>query len=248
MQLKTFTKRRLCIYDFETTGFKAEYRYPIQLAIKTVDLQDNETDYNYYFKCPVRIPDDIVELTEITDDFLKENGRPIEEIFAEVNELIRTPDTYLIGHNILRFDNNFMDFWLKKLGYPPLDHVWTFDTACQFKAHLMQKRLGQYESFNVYHHPFRYAGGSTIEWNLEELCKYYGIQTAAFHKADADVDYTHAIFKEQIKDYENVLPVNYQRLSDKNKVFALKKSQEGFRHVAPGSYRQRKPFGIYGRK
>lgn len=215
--------RRLCIYDFETNGWwnprSPTPNQPIQVAIKIVELDGTEHNHATYIKCPTRLSYDIQYLTGITDQKLAEKGMDIEKVFARINELVNVPETLIVGHNILRFDNGFMNHYLKKYGYEPLNVNYCFDTAGHFKGHLFREVRSEAEFFGEYHGRLLNQNYKNVTYTLEEACHYYGVPTnAKFHNAISDIEYTYGVFKEQVKDYDNKKPINPDRLSNKLKL------------------------------
>lgn len=249
MKAPEIKEPRLFVYDFETSGFwndrqsklmKVPLNQPIQVAIIVKELDGTHNYYNSYIKYPGRLTKGVIDATKITDDVLAREGKPIEEVFAKINEMLNVPDTLIVGHNTLEFDNKFMDHYLRKFGHEPLVNAWCYDTLGQFKGHLLQRPKGQYESFETYHWDLVYAGGSTVKSTLEDLCKYYGITTQAdFHNAVPDTRYTYEVFKEQFKDWMNLAPIRKNGiLGDKNQAFLAKQE-------TASTYKQR---NIYGKR
>lgn len=222
--------RRLCIYDFETNGWfnskNPDSTQPIQVAIKIIDLDGdpNGHDHSTFIKCPTKLPQKIVSLTGITDEILSKKGMDIEKAFARINELVNVPETLIIGHNILGFDNNFMNYYLQKFGYQTLDIRYCFDTYGHFKGHLLRKKRDDGDCPGEYHKLVLHKNYKDVHCTLQDACNYYGIkQDAKFHDARADINYTYAVYKEQEKDHENKLPINQSRLSVQTKL-ALNKA------------------------
>lgn len=212
-------KRRLCIYDFETNGFWNPTNQPIQVAIKIVELDGTEINYSNFIKCPTPINAMIQSITGITDSILSKMGIPIEEAFKAIDDLMNVPETLIIGHNILTFDNMFLNHYLQKFGYQPIDKTFCFDTYGHFKGHLLQKRRSEVDTFAAYHGRMIAAKGKGLVCKLPNACDYYGVKKIAnFHNAKADIDYTYGIYLEQVKDYDNKLPLNVNRLSRENKL------------------------------
>lgn len=216
--------RRLCIYDLETSGFfylhdGVAYHRPIQVAIKIVE-KDGVTihDHSAYIKYPRRLSNDVKNTTGITDELLNREGIDIKEAFRSIDRYMNVPQTVIIGHNILYFDNPFLNYYLNRFGYKQINPLACFDTCGHFKGHLIQRSREDKERFYDYHMRVIKKGDQRLHSNLEEACKYYEIPIQdKFHNAVADVNYTYEIFKKQLHDWKNVLPVNFANLSLINK-------------------------------
>lgn len=250
MHIPKFGDHRLFIYDFETSGFWNEneakwngvpLNQPIQVSIIIRELNGTHNYYSSYIKCPFDIDPGASDTTGITDELLKKEGRPIEEVFAEINKRLLDPNTFIIGHNTIEFDNKFMNHYLREFGYNPIPTGWAYDTLGQFKGHMLQRQKGGNETYEVYHWDLMYKGGWTMDSNLESVCKYYGIPTNNdFHDAVPDAAYTYEIFKEQFKDPMNLLPIRNGTLTPKNALFAEKVTRGTYRYIPRGAYKWKK--------
>ena len=252
MHIPKFGDHRLFIYDFETSGFWNDkdvkergvpLNQPIQVSIIIRELNGTHNYYSSYIKCPFDIDPDAAEATDITDELLRKVGEPIEEVFAEINKRLTVPDTLVIGHNTIEFDNKFLNHYLQKFGYDPIPTGWAYDTLGQFKGHMLQRAKVEAETYETYHWDLIYKGGWTVDSNLEDVCKYYGIPTRDdFHDAVPDAGYTYEIFKEQFKDPLNLLPIkNDGSLTPKNARFAEKVTRGTYRYMPRGSYKWNAP-------
>lgn len=101
------------VFDFETTGF--EFNKNEIIEIGAVKLKNGEIveQFSTFVKPKSPIPEEITNLTHITNDMVKD-AHPIEKII---------PDFYkfcfgcvIMAYNI-DFDYKFLDFNAKKLGY-----------------------------------------------------------------------------------------------------------------------------------
>ncbi|WP_251500721.1 PolC-type DNA polymerase III [Otoolea muris] len=114
----------IIVYDCETTGLTpvktgAEPECHI-IQISAIRMAHNYMDgfcvldeREWYIRPVETIPDKIVELTGITDEFLAD--KPAEaEIFGEIRDFFK--DTAVVGYNNRRFDDLFMDEMYKRYG------------------------------------------------------------------------------------------------------------------------------------
>lgn len=214
---------RLCTYDFETTGVTPS-DHPIQIAMKIVELSGGKEvsvkEYSNYIKSPIPVPARATSINGITDAILREKGISPEQAAKEISELINMPQTLIIGHNIIGFDNRFMNQFLPQFGYKPIDTEWCFDTAGHFKALLIGEKMKKGETFESYHKRALHTPKEGIKYRLPLACSYYGIKTkeSLLHNAIHDVNYTFEVFKIQCQDHTNALPINKDMLDDLNRI------------------------------
>lgn len=96
-------------FDTETTGLDAQKNYIIELAAVKVKKGMMYDYMSELIKLPegYLLPDEIVALTHISDQMLKEDGVPEETAAAKFAELISDGKTLLIAYNA-QFDLNFV--------------------------------------------------------------------------------------------------------------------------------------------
>ncbi len=191
-------KKRLFIYDFETNGWWHPGNQPIEVAIRVIEKNGEVINYNKYISCDTLLSVTIEDVTGITDMKLAEEGEPIEQVFKEVDELIDVPDTLVIGHSIITFDNLFLNHRFNKYGYKAISKDQCFDTAGQMKAELMKASKLGHMSHGQFHANCLSKKRSGLKYSLRDACKRYKIPIyAPFHRAHVDVDYTEKIFLKQ---------------------------------------------------
>lgn len=193
-------KKRLFIYDFETNGLWNPLNQPIQVCIKIVNKNGKTKEYNKYIKCPMPLHPDIVKLTGITDAKLRKHGEPIEKVFKEIDKLLRVKDTLVVGHNILTFDNLFLNYYLQYHEYKMITNDICFDTSAQTKADKIGETKEGGISWGKFHRSVLAKRKKGVRHRLKDACDYYGIKKSKkFHTAKSDVDYTYKVFKKQIE-------------------------------------------------
>src|SRR6185295_19293307 len=112
-------EQRIVVYDFETTGFVATKDQPIEICAKSIEL-DGSTKL---FHCLVAkspqftdvfdkpLPEKITEITGITDQMLIDSGIRYEDAmsdFFDFLDLHSGTQPYLVGHNAVKFDIQFL--------------------------------------------------------------------------------------------------------------------------------------------
>lgn len=191
-------KHRLFIYDFETNGLWMIGNRPIQVAIKVIEYDKSVINYNSYITCDRPLSVTIEQMTGITDQILAESGRPIKDVFKEISDLLHQPNTLVIGHNILRFDNLFLNHFMKLFGHPTIEKSQCFDTAGEMKAELIKLEHDVSMSRGEFHSKALGNRAKGVRYRLEDACEHYGIETKkTFHNAINDIEYTYQVFLKQ---------------------------------------------------
>lgn len=96
-----------CIYsvlDLETTGFSAKTEKVTEIGIMKYQNGEVIDEFSCFVNPQKHIPERVTEVTNITDDMVKD-ARTIEEVFPEVLEFIK--DTVVVAHNA-DFDMGFI--------------------------------------------------------------------------------------------------------------------------------------------
>ncbi|MDR2945068.1 MAG: 3'-5' exonuclease [Methanosarcinales archaeon] len=113
---------QIVFIDVETTGLSVEKNQIIELAAARIyeygaDFAD-EKEINFLIKLPAgeKVPDEIVELTRITDEMLASEGIEKKEAAEKFSDLFYPAEkTLIIAHNA-QFDLSFVLDLMKKQG------------------------------------------------------------------------------------------------------------------------------------
>ncbi len=160
------------VFDIETTGIGATRCKIIEIGAVRINKEGEVTGrFSEFINPGVPIPYKIQQLTSITDEMVK-NAPPVEEILPKFFEFSK--DAMLVAHNA-NFDTGFIKENAKRLG---LNYNFTaLDTMTL--AYIMLPELGRY--------------------NLDRLCKFFGVVNAHHHRACDDADVTAKIFVKLLK-------------------------------------------------
>jgi len=193
------------IYDLETTGLDHTKDQPIEIGIiKIDDITKEIEEYDIFIKPQQPISDEIKNLTGLTNEMLDEKGVDINLAMPALFKVmgIRNDgydeDVKIIGHNILGFDNLFLNRYAKELRYqlPKSDHY--FDTAGEFRAMLLGEERHIGETDHDFHKRILSIFAKGVRYNLTAACKHYGIDMPdAAHRANHDCRYTLRVFEKQ---------------------------------------------------
>jgi len=98
--------RPLALFDIETTGVDPESDSIIQIGIARFDLDDKVETYSTLVNPGVPVPEEVQELTGITDEMLVD-APSFVDVADEINRLLGDAD--VCGYNIIRFDLPFLE-------------------------------------------------------------------------------------------------------------------------------------------
>lgn len=184
---------KIIYFDTETTGLTPQDNNIIEIALLTVENRKITETYDKLININTPIPEEIIELTGITNKQLQEEGIP-EKTVAEDLYYRLTPGTLMIAHNC-QFDLNFIYELLIKY-YPveeimdKINNIYWLDTLTVFKDR------------KKYPH------------KLQDMVEYYNIPNARYHRAIDDVIMLSKCVKElhnerdDVTEYMNVFGFN----------------------------------------
>lgn len=139
-------KRTFVVFDLETTGLGLSAVMDRIIEVGAVKIKDGKIveRFSTFVSCPTRLPQEIIELTGITDDML--TGAPkIEDVIADFYKFCDGCE--LVAHNA-PFDCKFIRYYGEQEGYL-FDHT-AHDTVALAQAAL--PGLGKYRLNNIADH------------------------------------------------------------------------------------------------
>lgn len=163
---KTLTRKSYVVLDIETDGLDYKKNNIIEIGAVKFEKGKNE-EFHALIKIENKLPQQIINLTKIDDDLLKEKGRDLEEVLNEFLNFIG--DLPLIGYN-LNFDIMFINKALKNFGL----------------GQLLNKK---YDLLEYVKKENKYLGSYKLENILEE----YGINEKVPHRALEDARLTYKL-------------------------------------------------------
>lgn len=155
---KTLIKPYVVI-DIETDGLDENNHTIIELGAIKIEGEE-KAEFNHLIYYEKKLPDDIVELTGITESMLKEMGVPLNEALEEFLKFIG--DDILVGYGV-DFDIRFINRALEKANLPRLKNVY-YDLIRYVKKEKMFLR----------------------DYKLKTVLKGYGILEEVPHRALQD--------------------------------------------------------------
>lgn len=106
-----YPSNELVFFDLETTGFGDK---DLITEVGAVRLRRGASDFERFsvlFQVHKPVPQEVVDITGITDQLLKEHGKPFYVAFAEFKDFVGDSD--LFAYNV-RFDRKFVTSFCKK--------------------------------------------------------------------------------------------------------------------------------------
>lgn len=160
-----------CVLDLETTGLSAKTEKITEIGIMKVRNGEVLEEFCEFVNPEKPIPQRVQEITNITDDMVKD-APTIEEIFPKVLEFIK--GTVLVAHNAT-FDIGFLKTVAKDLGYEfDYTYVDTLPLARKLYPELKKHKLGK-------------------------IAEHLKIKVEVAHRALDDVDTTVKVLREMMK-------------------------------------------------
>lgn len=198
------------VWDLETTGFVAPECKILEIGCFVV--KDNKVKrMHWVLDNKVEIPENIIEITGITQDIIDDEGREPKECLLEFLPYFKRCK-YNITHNGVRFDIPFLinyaedvlNFTPKqKVSVTELIYSTAYDTAVYFKADKLVMLQDEMESYVQFAKKVMSMKVYGLKFNLGLVCDEMGIDRSNIvqHRATADVELTHEIYK-KIKENE----------------------------------------------
>ncbi|MBR4514065.1 MAG: PolC-type DNA polymerase III [Lachnospiraceae bacterium] len=159
------------VFDIETTGLSETRNKIIEIGAVKVRNGEVVDKFSEFINPEIPIPYHITQLTSITDAMVM-NAPTYEELLPKFLDFVG--DAIVVAHNA-KFDTGFIRHYAKTLGIEWKPTILDTMTIAQ----VLIPELGSY--------------------NLDRLCKQFGVVNAHHHRAVDDADATAAIFVKMIK-------------------------------------------------
>ena len=172
------------VFDLETTGLNAAHCKIIEIGAVKIAGGKVLEKYDVFVDPECDIPQEITELTSITNDMVK-GQRKIDEVLPEFFEFIG--DRLMIAHNA-DFDMGFLRVAAKNLGLPFKNP--SLDTVSLS----------------------RYVNPDLKKHKLNILAEHYGLGDFHHHRASDDAEMLSMIFFEMVKQLEALDIKNFAAL------------------------------------
>src|SRR5690554_2343172 len=215
-EVKNLIDETYVVFDIETTGLSATSDLIIEIGavkIKNTEVIDR---YQTFVNPQVLLPEVIKDLTNITDDDLKD-ARLIDDVMPEFIDFIG--NSILVAHNA-NFDINFIKEKANNLGFEINNYY--ADTL----------NLARY-----------FYNDKIKRFNLKSLSKFFKVELENHHRADEDAEATSQVWIKMLYDLrEKGIKTNQDLIDsiDSNEsykymfpyhVTVLVKNQEGYKDL-----------------
>lgn len=145
--------KSLFVFDLETTGLSFKNDKIIEIGALYYKLNEKknkyelESEHDYLINIGFKLPQEIIDLTHITDEMLEE-GMLEEEMFSIVKKLIQD-DTLIIGYNV-QFDYSFLnELYIKYTNQPLQNDIVDVLAIYKDRYQYPHKLANAIERFNV---------------------------------------------------------------------------------------------------
>ena len=184
-------------YDIETSGFVAGRHEIIEIGAIVYDGVIGDTfEFSRLIKPKEPISEKITELTGIdAKTFDKEGYVDLRQAVIDFKDLFEGR-FLVVGHNLLDFDNKFLNTAFKSFGFPLLQDRQSWDTMLQMRAEIAKKKVDPFYLVQKDAKTFR----TKQLVNLQAAAKHYKIsKSCPHHRALPDAKNTFEIFKRQAR-------------------------------------------------
>jgi DNA polymerase III subunit epsilon len=155
-----FGVNEIAFIDLETTGLSPENDHPTEIAIRKIGISKftgypYDQSYNEMIQLPegVEISDFIQELTGLSTELVNTEGKPKDEIYQKVHELLSETETLVVAQSA-NFDLGYMKH---HFGYEPAHFICTktvefmTDPTQSTSLNALHKRYAPEETFEQTH-------------------------------------------------------------------------------------------------
>ena len=185
------------IYDFETSGLNVYKEDVIEIGAKCIETGKSYSSLvipMILAKAKQGIPSKITEITGITNDLLKKDGKKTLQAFLEFFNFLQDiydqyNDITLVAHNGLSFDDLFLKRMLRYVqgeGYTEFDEM--FENIIYIDSLLLCRYI---------HHNRRYH-------SMKDMCALYNVTNQSAHRAMGDVDALAEIWSHLVNHFKQL--------------------------------------------
>lgn len=224
--MEKMTKKREIILDTETTGLDPESGHRvIEIgAIELVNKVQTGNSYQVYLNPERDIPEESFRIHGISAEFLQD--KPLFK--QEVDRFLQfIGDSPLIAHNA-RFDKNFINSELKKIGRETIDDARFIDTMQLARSYFPRRRISLdalCDYFNIDRKKRAKGHGALID--VELLSKVYVELTGGLQE-----EFALTIKKEEIQEVNLERTINTERIIIKPSAEELKAHKKLLEKIA----------------
>ena len=174
--LNLYKTEDFIVVDIETTGLSA-YKGDAIIELAAERLRGGQVigEFEHFINPGVPINPDAEAVHGISNFFIQEHGRPLEEIIPKFFQFAQ--GAVLVGHNIVNFDLSFINKHLDELALPRLESP-VVDTL-----RLARRTL------------------SLPNYKLGTVARHLGVSYDGAHRAMRDVAITRQVFLELLRRF-----------------------------------------------
>ncbi|MBX4216196.1 3'-5' exonuclease [Candidatus Parcubacteria bacterium] len=189
---------RYVVYDLETTGLNPSRDEAVEIGALKVTEEGAESR-TWLLKASVPICEEAAQITGITQEEIARDGREPTECWKEFMEFTGIGgDTPLcvVGHNIVRFDNLFVENAITKMEKSLGRHEFC-DTAAIYKGAKLKSLPFHGESGRAYASRILSMRVAGLGYKLLNVYQEFGgsMEGLKAHRVQADVHMTNFVYR-----------------------------------------------------
>jgi len=196
-------------WDLETSGLDPERNKILEIGAMLVKDGEIALRKSWILDNGIEIPEEITQLTGITNEIIKAEGRNPADCLKEFLEMLGPGFMPNLTHNGIRFDIPFLCEQIKQIlsvpGFPYIDtqriqeklYRTAIDTAVIMKAKKLDLDRDWNESFFDFANRVMEIRAYGVKYNVGVCCEDLGIDRTGItqHRALGDVELTNQIYK-----------------------------------------------------
>lgn len=171
--------------DIESTGLDVEKDHIIELGTVVWDVENKRPClfFNALLRSPVPLPQNIIELTGITEDYLRQFSMETKSAYNALNMLMGKCD-YVVAHNGTNFDKPFYTLGSNLAVGKVIDKPW-IDTAhdIPYAPEIQTRKLTHLAAEHKFINPFCHRAMTDVLTMLQILSQYDINQVVEYSKA-----------------------------------------------------------------
>lgn len=186
------------VIDTETTGLDTKTAEVVELAAKRYAKDGSVEKKVWLIDIGHDLPEVTTEITGITTEEMRRDGRPPRECWAEFLAFVGKYPS--VGHNIIRYDLPIIE----RYKVAPTDFnmliAYPVDTAAMYKAIKMGESPVWYEDHRKFAERILDTRVPGLKFKLELACQEIGIDSSDVqaHRAGGDIEMADRLYREMV--------------------------------------------------
>lgn len=188
------------VIDFETSGLTTNDKVTEIGLVKVINNEIVDKKAMLLYHKDLILSKKIIEITHITDELLKTEGINPNKAFEAALEF--RGDLPWLGHNIIKFDLHFLNYWCEKNNRQDYikENLKAVDTAAMYKAKRLNRCRQSSETILRYHGRILSTPIAGLGYKLQNVAREFQIPPETAHRALGDCLTTHGVYQHLLRD------------------------------------------------